>query len=225
MPLVSDGMGASVWPGCARQRCLKHVRRDCHPALRPRHRSGANSNKSRAFSPERETLTHSKRPTRGTPNGSRISERRRETRLTAQAMPYAPAGNGCRRVRRRCMRLQHLARSGELFRFLDPGLTWDLAPPLPCTSNRIEEEINSPLNHMLLDHRNKPTDHILKACEWTCWKRSTAHQQHKTPNIQGTGTGGHKLLARLGGGKSRMDQPAQPDQMLTHNRLKATTFL
>lgn len=183
--LVSDGMrgislaAGSAWPDCALQRCLEHVRRDCRTdlTLRPRTQAGRELKKiSDLLATTRDIDTarlflqalnawHSQW-------GSYIREK---TWNTPGSPDYDPTAPHCwwthRRVRRCYMRLQRLARSGELFRFLDPGLIRDLGP-LPCTSNRLEGGINSPLKRMLLDHRGMPEQHMLKACEWVCWKRS-----------------------------------------------------
>lgn len=70
------------------------------------------------------------------------------------------------RVRRCNICLQRLARSRELFRFLDPALA-DLGP-LPCTSNRLGGGIDLPLKRM----SGMPGQHMLRACEWMCQKRS-----------------------------------------------------
>ncbi len=183
--LVSDGMRGipaavrAAWPGCALQRCLEHVRRDCRTDLTLRPRTQAGRELKRivgllASTRDEESARLFLQALNAWHNrwGGYIKEKTWNMPGRPGYDPHGPSWQWThRRVRRCYMRLQRLARSGELFRFLDPALTRDLGP-LPCTSNRLEGGINSPIKRMLLDHRGMPEQHMLRACEWMCWKRS-----------------------------------------------------
>lgn len=73
-------------------------------------------------------------------------------------------------VRRCYRRLEKLFREGKLFAFLEPALT--AGGPVARTTNRLEGGVNSPLKHVLLDHRGLPEEHMRRACEWVCYMRS-----------------------------------------------------
>ncbi len=56
----------------------------------------------------------------------------------------------------------------ELFGFLDSQLVEEIdVGALPCTSNRLEGGINSPIKNMLRNHRGMP-ETMMRACEWMC---------------------------------------------------------
>ena len=44
--------------------------------------------------------------------------------------------------------------------------------PVARTTNRLEGGVNSPLKHVLLDHRGLPEEHMRRACEWACYMKS-----------------------------------------------------
>lgn len=181
--LVSDGMrgipaaARAAWPGCALQRRLEHVRRDCRTdlTLRPRTQAGRELKRIAGLL----ARTRDTGPARlflqalnawHTRWGGCIREKTWNRHGRPGCDPAGPVFWWThQRVGRCYMRLQRLAGSGELFRFLDPALAG--LGPLPCTSNRLGGGINSPLKRMLLDRRGMPERHMLRACEWVCWKR------------------------------------------------------
>jgi putative transposase len=210
--LVSDGMRGipaavrAAWPGCVLQRCLEHVRRDCRTdlTLRPRTQAGRELSRIAALlagTRDEQSARLFLQALNAWHNrwGGYIKEKTLYMPGTPGWAPGGPRwGWTHERVRRCYMRLQRLSRAGELFRFLDPCLTEELGD-LPCTSNRLEGGINSPIKRMLLNHRGMPETHMLKACEWMCQK----HSGQPLPPID-------SMLPHNGGQKEQADDDGAP---------------
>lgn len=185
--LVSDGMRGlptavrEAWPHCLSQRCLEHVRRDCRTdlTLQPRTEAGLELKPiagmlARIGDRASASLFLQALNAWYERWGKWIQERTENRPGTPGYDPTAPSSWWTHKRVREChRRLQRLSNNGELFRFLDSQLVEEIGVgALPCTSNRLEGGINSPIKNMLRNHRGMPEAHMMRACEWMCWKHS-----------------------------------------------------
>ncbi len=181
--LVSDGMRGlptavqTAWPGCRSQRCLEHVRRDCRTdlALHPQTPAGRELKeitRMLATVGERQAARKMLVALGSWYERWRVWVGEKSTYISeATGRPYKDWTH--KRVRRCFTRLARLSHNGELSCFLDPTLVQACGVKvLPCTSNMLEGGINSPIKNMLRAHRGMPEAHMMRACEWMCWKHS-----------------------------------------------------
>lgn len=183
--LVSDGMrgmetaAKAEWPGVRLQRCLVHVQRNTKADLTGNPRGQAGKELKRLAS----KLTKVKTAEQAAKWGEALNAwYQRWKALVNQRTKAADdptntkALNGRawwwthERLRRAYKRLERLFRDGSLFAYTEPALLE--GGPVPATTNRLEGGVNSPIKHMLANHRGMPLEHVERACEWNCYMRS-----------------------------------------------------
>jgi hypothetical protein len=177
------------WPGTLVQRCLVHVRRDVrrHLTMRPKTAAGKALAKLSKQLPKTKTAADAAQWMARLDAwwqgfGYLTTEKTYRADVTDADVPAWAAKNTTwwythRKLRAAWLLMSKLARQGELFRYLDPGLA-HLA--IPATTNLIEGGVNAMLRRMLGHHRGMPPAHQRRAVEWWLWLHSARHLAPET---------------------------------------------